>query len=696
MLQLSSLTKGFGGRTLFDRVTWQISAGDRVGLCGPNGSGKTTLLRMLAGLDEADSGTMAKRSGLTVGYLPQDGLEHSGRPLVDEVRSAFQPLLDVQRTMEDLEHRLADPSCPGEQHDAILEQYSELQHRFRDGDGYTIDLRVAGVLNGLGFPPDDFEKPTDTFSGGWQMRIALAKLILRRPHVLLLDEPTNHLDLEARNWLEDYLADYPHAVVLVSHDRYFLDRVVTRIAEIDRRGLTPYVGTYSEYLVERDARVATLREQKKRQDEEVARIQRFIDKFRYKASKAAQVQSRVKMLEKITPIEVPPERKRVHFSFPECRKSGRVALELQGVRKAYGPTVVLDDVDAHIVRGDRIAIVGPNGAGKSTLMRMLSGAEAPDSGTRVEGHNLVAQYFAQDEATRLDPDLTVYDTLGAASSVEMLPAIRNILGGFLFSGDDVSKPARVLSGGERTRLAVARMLLCPANTLLLDEPTNHLDIDSTNVLLDALADFDGTLVFVSHDRYFVDQLATTVIEVGGGAAVRYPGTYEEFRWSKAHRGASSDAAPPRPADVGGRAADGRPADGGPRPTAAHPRPAAGGPRPAAEPSRRADRPPPGQSAGHVAGRRGQEERRQRAQAERRVKRARAAREKRIGEIERRIAEREGKIKEIEAAMSAPGFYDDRAAAQPVVDEHQSLMWEVGDLMGQWEALQQVEGESGPA
>ena len=665
MLQLSSLTKGFGGRILLERVTWQISAGDRVGLCGPNGSGKTTLLRMLAGLDEADSGTIASRSGLTVGYLPQDGLSHAGRSLLDEVSTAFQPLLDIQRTMQELEHQLADPGRSRGDHDAILEHYSELQHRFRDEDGYAIDLKVAGVLNGLGFAPADFAKPTDTFSGGWQMRIALAKLILRRPHVLLLDEPTNHLDLEARNWLEDYLADYPHALVLVSHDRYFLDRVVTRIVEIARRALTPYVGTYSEYLVERDARVAVLREQKKRQDEEIARIQHFIDKFRYKATKAAQVQSRVKMLEKMTPIEVPLARKRVHFSFPECRKSGRVALELQGVRKAYGSTVVLDDVDVHVVRGDRIALVGPNGAGKSTLMRMLSGVETPDRGARVEGHNLVTQYFAQDEATRLDPNLTVYDTLGAASSVEMLPAIRNILGGFLFSGDDVTKPARVLSGGERTRLAVARMLLCPSNTLLLDEPTNHLDIDSTDVLLDALADFDGTLVFVSHDRYFVDKLATTVIEVGHGAAVRYPGTYEEFRWSRTHREQTA--------------------------------PAAAGARPAPAPPRKtAGRPPAGKRAAPAASRQHREDRRQRGQAERRLKRAQAAREKRIGELERRIAEREGKIKEIEATMASPGFYDDRNAARPVVDRHQTLMWEVGDLMGQWEALQRADGDSGQA
>ena len=663
MLQLSSLTKGFGDRVLFENVTWQISAGDRVGLCGPNGAGKTTLLRILAGLDEPDAGTVTTRTGLTVGYLPQDGLVHSGRSLLDEVSTAFQPLLNIKQEMEQLEQQLADDQGSHDNHASVLERYSDLQHRFRDDDGYTMDLKIAGVLTGLGFSAEDFAKPTDTFSGGWQMRIALATLILRQPHVLLLDEPTNHLDLEARNWLEDFLANYPHSLMLVSHDRYFMDRVVTRIAEVGLRTLTPYAGTYSEYLVAREVRITKLLEQKRRQDEEIARVQQFIDRFRYQATKASQVQSRVKALEKITPIEVPVARKRVHFSFPDCRRSGRVALELQGVRKVYGTTTVLDGVDVLVERGARIAVVGPNGAGKSTLMRMLSGTEAPDDGTRLEGYRLVSQYFAQDEANRLNPDLTVYDTLGASSPADMLPAIRNILGGFLFSGDDIHKPVAVLSGGERTRLAVARMLLNPSNTLLLDEPTNHLDIDSTNVLLDALKDFGGTLIFVSHDRYFVDQLATSIIEVGQGMAVRYPGTYEEFRWSKAKRGGdragskkqtAADPAPSPPAS--GAAADRATASG-----------------------ERADR----------------ETRRKKAQVDRRRKRARSTRLKRVDELERRITEREREIKEVEATMSAPGFYDDRDAAKPVVDRYQNLMWEVGDLMEQWEALQQVGEETEP-
>ena len=651
MLQLSSLTKGYGDRLLFENVNWQIAAGDRVGLCGPNGAGKTTLLRMVAGLDDADSGNVIKQATITVGYLPQDGLVHSGRTLLDEVSTAFQPLLTVKQAMHEIEEQLADQQRSPDEQEAMLERYSDLQHRFRDEDGYTIELRVAGVLTGLGFTPEQYAQPTDTFSGGWQMRIALAALILRQPHVLLLDEPTNHLDLEARNWLEDFLGDYPYALILVSHDRYFMDRVVTRIAEVGLRTLTPYNGSYSEYLVAREARISALLEQKRRQDEEITRVRLFIDRFRYQATKAAQVQSRVKMLDKIVPIEVPVARKRVHFSFPDCRRSGRIALELRGVRKAYETAVVLDGGDAHIERGDRIAIVGANGAGKSTLMRMLSGAEAPDTGERIEGHNLVAQYFAQDEATRLNPKLTVYDTLGTSSSTEMLPSIRNILGGFLFSGDDIHKPVGVLSGGERTRLAVARMLLQPSNTLMLDEPTNHLDIDSTNVLLDALKAFQGTLIFVSHDRYFVEQLATSIIEVGHGEVSRYPGTYEEFRWSKNQRAAT----PPEPSTASPRT------------------PPAG--KAAAAPSA-----PSGKST--------RDEQRRRNQHDRRQQRAQSAKLKRIDDLERRIADRERDIRDVEGAMAAPGFYDDRDAAQPVITRYEKLIWEVGDLMGQWEALQE--------
>ena len=662
MIQLSGLTKTFGDRVLLDAVTWQVTDGERVGLAGPNGAGKTTLLKMLAGLEEPDSGNIIRPAGLTVGYLPQDGLEHAGRSLSEEASLAFAPLLEARAEIDRIEHALADPALPDGEHEALLVKYHDLTEFFRRAEGHSIDLRVTQVLEGLGFSKADFDKPAETFSGGWQMRIALAKLLLGRPTLLLLDEPTNHLDLDARNWLEEYLSSYPHAVILVSHDRFFLDSVVTRIAEISLRTITDYMSNYSGFLVERDARLERLRKAKHEQDEEIGRLRAFIDRFRYQATKAAQVQSRIKTLDKIVPIEVPAERKRVHFTFPTCPKSGRTVLELHSVHKAYGKNVVLDRVNVHIERGDRIALVAPNGAGKSTLMRLLANAEPPDSGSRVEGHQLVMQYFAQDEANRLQPDLTVYETMESDSPVGMVPMIRNILGGFLFSGDDIYKKAGVLSGGERTRLAVARMLLRPANTLLLDEPTNHLDLDSKDVLLEALADFGGTLIFVSHDRYFVDRLATKIIAVGHGGIEVYPGTYEQFLWSRTQRTVEQERKPaPGPARAG------KPAT----------------PPPSARGSQEPKVKKPAESSPQTY-----EEKKKLDAEARRSKKADDERNRRITELESRIADREHAIKQLEAQMAAPGFYDNRELSQAVLTKHHGLMWEVGDLMNQWEALQE--------
>jgi ATP-binding cassette, subfamily F, member 3 len=669
LIQLSNLTKAFGDRVLFDHVTWQITDKERVGLCGPNGSGKTTLLRMMAGIDEPDEGAVLEPAALTVGYLPQDGLSHAGRTVFEEASSAFEALLAIKAEMHALEARLGDADIPPAAHEAMLARYSDLQDRFRLHDGYAIELKTATVLQGLGFTPSDFGRPTETFSGGWQMRIALAKLLLGQPNLLLLDEPTNHLDLEARNWLEGYLNAYPHAVILVSHDRFFLDAVVTRIADLTLRTLTDYVGNYSDYLVEHEARIEALRKAKREQDEEVARVRMFIDRFRYQATKASQVQSRIKMLEKVVPIEVPPERKKIHFDFPTCGKSGRAVLELVKARKAYGDLVVFRGINLHVDRGDRIALVGPNGTGKSTLMRMLSGEEAPDAGERIEGHNVVMQYFAQDEATRMDPAPTVYETLASGSPNQMVPAIRNILGGFLFSGDDVYKHVRVLSGGERTRLAVARMLLRPSNLLLLDEPTNHLDLDSKEVLLDALVDYGGTLIFVSHDRYFVERLATRIVEIGAGDAQIYPGTYKEFLWHKAHGEREGQGGRVGQEGQGGRVGQGgqggRVGQGG------------RGKQEGREQKKAPNRPP---TPSH--------EDRKRLDAEaRKRQRAARARQAEIEALEQQIAACEASLRDLEQTMAAPGFYDDRAAAQPVIDRHQALMWQVGDLMHQWEKLQ---------
>ena len=670
MIQLVSFSKAFGGRVLLDSVSWQIDDRERVGLSGPNGAGKTTLLKMLAGLEEPDSGSVVKPAGLTVGYLPQDGLDHSGRTLLEEAGLAFKPLLDMRDEIAALEERLTEDTHSDAAHAEMLARYSDLQESFRRLEGYNIDLKITAVLRGLGFSADDLQKRTETFSGGWQMRIALARLLLSRPGLLLLDEPTNRLDLEARNWLEEYLAEYPHAVILVSHDRFFLDAVVTRITEIGLRKLTDYTGNYSDYLREREARMERLRQMKRDQDDEVERMQAFINRFRYQATKAAQVQSRIKMLEKVVPIEIPPERKRVHFTFPACAKSGRMVLELKNIRKAYDSKVVLDGVNVHIERGDRIALIGPNGAGKSTMMRMLSGVEPPDSGSRAEGHQVITQYFAQDEATRLDPSLTVYQTLAGDAPIHMVPHIRNILGGFLFSGDDVDKFVRVLSGGERTRLAVARMLLRPSNTLLLDEPTNHLDLDSKDVLLEALEDFGGTLIFVSHDRYFVDKLATKVIEIGGGQALLYPGNYEEFLWSRKHNQ--------------------QPATNPKAPTQTQPPRSNSQSPPSPKPrSGEGEKPKSADGAAKQKEQAYQERKRQEAEA-RKEKKATDSRRRRIEELEARIAERETEIKQIEAQMSAVGFYENHETAKPVIDRHQALMWEVGDLMGQWEALQETQ------
>ena len=451
-------------------------------------------------------------------------------------------------------------------------------------------------------------------------------------------------------------------MILVSHDRFFLDAVVTRIADLALRTITDYVGSYSRYLVEREAKMDRLRKAKQEQDDEIARMRAFIDRFRYQATKAAQVQSRIKMLDRIVPIEVPPERKRVHFTFPSCPKSGRLVLELTDVHKAYADNVVFDRIGLHVERGDRIALVAPNGAGKSTLMRVLAGTESPDGGTRREGHQVVMQYFAQDEATRLDPSLTVYETMESDSPVGMVPIIRNILGGFLFSGDDIYKKAAVLSGGERTRLAVARMLLRPSNTLLLDEPTNHLDLDSKDVLLDALVDFGGTLIFVSHDRYFVDKLATKIIEVGHGTIEMYPGTYEQFLWSRQAR--QPGTAQPIPARSAGA------------PTAS-----AQAVTPQRAPSAARSPKPPAPDY---------EERKKAEAAGRRRRREADQRDRRIADLEARIGERERAIKDLETRMAAPGFYDNRVEAESLIARHRNLMWEVGDLMGQWESLQSVE------
>ncbi|MEJ2198004.1 MAG: ABC-F family ATP-binding cassette domain-containing protein [Desulfuromonadales bacterium] len=637
MLQLKNVNKQFADQVVLGNVDWHVRPTDRVGLCGENGAGKTTLLRLLAGQSEVDAGKVQLARGTTVGYLPQEGLEHTGRDLFTEVRSALAELLSVESELQSLENKISRETMQ-----ADLERYSELQEIFRQRGGYTMQADIGRVLKGLGFAEDDWTRPCEHFSGGWQMRIALAKLLLQKPNLLLLDEPTNHLDLPARDWLEGYLAAYPHAVILVSHDRFFLDQVVTRIVEIWHAKLTDYPGNYSRYLMAREERVSALREAKARQDEEIARTEAFINKFRFNANKAALVQSRVKQLEKVERIQLPPERKKIGFSFPAPPKGGKLSVRLEKVSHGYGDLAVLEDVSLAVERGERIALVGANGAGKSTMMRLLAGVEEPREGIREEGYNMVMAYFAQDQARTLDPQLSVLEQITRAAPFDMVPQVRNLLGAFLFHGDDVHKRVSVLSGGERNRLALAILLLRPANLLLLDEPTNHLDIASKEVLLQALKGYKGTLVFVSHDRYFVDALANRVVEVAARRATSYLGNYEDFLQYKSGEGDLSHSTL--------------------RVEKIH-----------TEDSTQNDK--TGRLVSHA----------ERKTARRQEKK----RQKELAGVESRIEALETEIAELTVKMQDPAMAIDHARLGKLIDQHAELQAELDGCMETWEALQEL-------
>ena len=533
MLQLTSAGRRFGPRILFEGANWLITPGERTALVGANGTGKSTLLKTLAGMESLDYGTLDRARGATIGYLPQDGLALSGRSVFEECLSVFDEIRSIEQELETLSTSLAELDPDSNAYAAAAERFSNLESRFRAHSGYALDAQVGAVLDGLGFSKTDWSRQTQEFSGGWQMRIALAKLLLAKPSLLLLDEPTNHLDLETRNWLEDYLHGYPNGYILISHDRYFLDVTVTKIIEIWNKALHVYHGNYERYLEQKQERRAQLESAWRNQREHIEHLETFINRFRYQATKAKQVQSRIKELDKIERIELPQEEPVIHFTFPQPPASGRSVVEVRDLAKNYGPKQVLQGVNFTIDRGDRIALVGVNGAGKSTLIRMLSGSEGPSSGTLKLGHNVTAEYFAQDQYKVLDPNARMLDDISNTAPRVPQADLRGLLGCFLFSGDDAFKPLGVLSGGERNRYALARILVSPANFLLLDEPTNHLDLRAKEVLLEAIRNFSGTVIFVSHDRYFLDALGTRVFEVDGGTVHAYPGNYEDYMRRKA-------------------------------------------------------------------------------------------------------------------------------------------------------------------
>jgi len=542
MLQLTAAGKRFGPRVLFENADWLITPDERTALVGANGTGKSTLLKVLAGSESLDYGTLQRTRGMSIGYLPQEGLALCGRSVFAECLSVFAELRDMEQELEFLSARLAEVDPDTAEYAAAADRFSHLGSHFRAHNGYALDAQVGAVLGGLGFSKHDWSRQTEEFSGGWQMRIALAKLLLQKPSLLLLDEPTNHLDLETRNWLEGYLNSYPNGYILISHDRYFLDVTVSKIIEIWNKSLHVYHGNYEQYLKQKAERRAQLAAAHKNQREHIEHLEAFITRFRYQATKAKQVQSRIKELEKIERIEIPVEEQAIHFTFPQPPPSGRTVVEVSDLAKSYGPKQVLQEVSFTIDRGDRIALVGVNGAGKSTLIRMLSGMEPPSSGTLRLGHNVSAEYFAQDQYKVLDGDARMLDDIGNTAPRVSTTELRSLLGCFLFSGDDVFKPLGVLSGGERNRYALARILVSPANFLLLDEPTNHLDLRAKDVLLEAIARFSGTVVLVSHDRYFIDRLATRIFEVESGHVHVYPGNYEDYLHRKQAMAAPAPAA----------------------------------------------------------------------------------------------------------------------------------------------------------
>jgi ATP-binding cassette subfamily F protein 3 len=637
LVHLEGVAKGYGGQELFHDLHWRIDRGERIGLVGSNGAGKTTLCRILAGLEEPDTGQVHRARDGTVGYLPQEAGGHQTGSVLGEALSGFEDLWRLEAEMEAVAAALA--ASPSE---ALTLRYGDLQHRFEAQGGYRLEAQARAILSGLGFGADEVHRSLAEFSGGWRMRAALARLLLLRPALLLLDEPTNHLDLESLAWLEDVLAGYDGTAVVVSHDRYFLNRMVSAIAELGPAGLTLYPGNYDDYLLEREARRALVEARARNQAKRIAEIERFIERFRYKASKARQVQSRIKMLDRMERVEVSRDARHIHFAFPQPPRTGRRVASLRAIHKAYGSNVVYAGVDFELERGERVALVGVNGAGKSTLLRILAGVLPFERGERTLGSQVAVHYYAQHQLDALDPSFTVLDELAAVAPEAGHTGLRSILGAFLFSGNAVDKRVSVLSGGEKARLALAKMLVRPAALLCLDEPTNHLDLASREVLEAALATFHGTMVFISHDRYFINLIATRVVEIAAGRLTSYPGDYDEYLDAKARVARSapggeqlleSSAAPPRSPAV---------ADPGQRRLSKH-------------------------------------------RASREVRELR----RRLGEVETQIHALEARLRELEVALADPSLYADGDRVRSLARERKSAEEQVAWLLHEWESLSEA-------